>query len=272
VDSPLRFISFFLLLRSASRVFGERFNDVFAKLRNKRKERLFREIFCLFCIRFGNSTIRYILRYSSKMEKLRLTSCHTTRVFDEMVDICFKKQRNMRKLPPFHTTFSFLSHPCFSWNKRRKRFEKWRKSETVKRFALQRNILQLTYYTKVKLHEISSTSICLLYGPLSPPWPSVLSTVLCPLYGPLSPSRPLCPLYGPPPLYGPLPLLRPSVLSIASVSSTALCLLYGPCPLDDKCFSICFTKWWYCFAALQNTFRRNRLYYMFGTTMMGSRN
>ncbi len=61
-----------------------------------------------------------------------------------------------------------------------------------------------------------STTLCLLYSPLSPLSPSAPLKALCPLYGPLSTLRPsvsstaLCPLYGPLPLYGLLFPLRPS--------------------------------------------------------------
>jgi hypothetical protein len=81
------------------------------------------------------------------------------------------------------------------------------------------NILQHTYYTTVKFHEISSMALCHLR-------PSVSSTALFPLYGPLFPLRPLS-------------LLPPSIPSTTLCPSMALCPLYDPlCPLQPPTLSM----------------------------------
>ncbi len=113
----------------------------------------------------------------------------------------------------------------------------------TKRFV-ETPVLQRTHYTKVKSHVISlttlcpSTSLCLLYGPLSPLRPSLpLCGPLLPTSRPLLPVRPFVPSAALCPLYGPLSPLRPSV------SSTALCPLYDPLsPLRPSIPSTAFTS------------------------------
>jgi hypothetical protein len=91
-----------------------------------------------------------------------------------------------------------------------KRSAKGRNSKRVKRFEIQVNISQHSYYKEVKSHDIS----------LHPSIPLQLSVLF---------TAP-CPLYDRPPSLWPSTPVQPSVHSTASVTSSALYPLYGPLP------------------------------------------
>ncbi len=72
-----------------------------------------------------NSEILSLSRNSFKIEKLRLTSCHQTKVFDETADFCVAKQRNMRKGDRFAKRIVCFASLFFCETRETKRFVKW---------------------------------------------------------------------------------------------------------------------------------------------------